>query len=74
MLVASRNGRGWKNQRGILYIVAQWSSPFLKLLPFNTLSHVVLTPDHKMISLLLQDYSFATVMKCNVNVWYVGGG
>jgi hypothetical protein len=30
------------------------------------------TFNHKIISLLLHNYNFATVMNCNVNIWYKG--
>ena len=39
---------------------------------FNTVLHVVMTPNHKIILLLFHNYNFATVMICNVNIWYVG--
>ena len=42
-------------------------SDFLKLRPFNTVPHVVVTPNHKSISLLLHNCNFATLMNCNVN-------
>lgn len=34
--------------------------------PFTTLLHVVVTPNHKIISLLLHNYNLATVMHCNM--------
>jgi hypothetical protein len=34
---------------------------------FNAL-HVVLAPNHKLLSLLLHNRRFATVMSCNVNI------
>lgn len=46
----------------------QRSSTFLTLRPFNTVPHVVMTPNHKIISLLLHSTNFATVMNCNVNI------
>ena len=37
---------------------------------FNTIPHVVVTsPTIKPFSLLLHNYNFATVMKCNINVF-----
>lgn len=38
------------------------------LRPFNTILHVVVTLDHKIISLLLFSYNSATVMKYNAKV------
>jgi hypothetical protein len=37
-------------------------SNFLMLRPFNTVPHVVVTPTHKIISLLLPNCNFATFM------------
>ena len=45
---------------------------FLMLWLFNRAPHVVVTPNHKIISLLLHNCSFATVMNHNVNIWYAG--
>jgi hypothetical protein len=45
-------------------------SALLMLQPFNTGPHVVLTPHHKIISLLLHNWNFATVLNHNVNIWY----
>jgi len=42
------------------------------LWPITIVSHVVLTPNHKVISLLLQNYNFGTVMNHNANTWYAG--
>ena len=39
----------------------QWFSTFLMLQPFNTVPHVV-TPNDKIILLLLQNYSKVTVI------------
>jgi hypothetical protein len=50
----------------------QWLSTFLMLRPFNTVPHVVVTPSHKTISLLLLNWNFATVMNHNINGWYTG--
>ena len=46
----------------------QWLSTFLMLWPFDTVPHVVLTPNHKVV-LLLHGCNFAS---CNVNIWYAG--
>ena len=46
----------------------QWFSTFLMLRPFNTVPHVVVTPNHEVISLLLYNYDFATVMNHNVEI------
>lgn len=35
----------------------------------NTIRHIVATPNHKTISLLLFKYNFASVMNCNVNIF-----
>lgn len=35
---------------------------------FNTVICVVVTPDHKIILLLLHTYNFTVVMNCNVNI------
>jgi hypothetical protein len=42
------------------------------LWPFNTVLHVIMTPGHKIITLLLQNCNFATVMNQDVNVWNAG--
>lgn len=34
----------------------------------NTVPHGVVTPDHKIISLLLYNCNFATVMNHNINI------
>jgi hypothetical protein len=47
----------------------------LNLLNGETLqysSSFVVTPNHKMISLLLHNCNFVTVMNHNVNIWYEG--
>ena len=41
------------------------------LRPLNTVPHVVVTPSHKIISLLLHNHNFVTVMDCNVNIDYL---
>lgn len=44
-------------------------STFLTLQPLNTVPHVVGTSNHTLISLLLHNYSYATVMNCNINIY-----
>jgi len=44
----------------------QWFPTFLMLWP---VPHVALTPKHNVISLLLHNCNFATVMNCNINIW-----
>jgi hypothetical protein len=39
---------------------------------FDTVPHVVLTPSHRISSLLLHNCNVAAVMNCNVNTWYAG--
>ena len=51
--------------------LAQWSLTFTMLWPFNTV-HGVMTPNHKIISLLLHNCNFVTVINHNVNIWYAG--
>ena len=51
-----------------LFAFEQWFSTFLMLQPFNMVPHVVVTPTHKIILLLLHNYSFATVVNCNLNI------
>jgi hypothetical protein len=40
------------------------------LRPFNIVLHVVVTPNHKNISLLLHNGNFATVMNRNENIHF----
>ena len=42
------------------------------LLPFNTVSHVVVTPTIKLSLLLIYNCNFTTVMNHNVNIVYAG--
>ena len=49
-----------------------WVSTFLILQLLNTVSHVVVNPNHKIISLLLHNCNFATVVNHNVNILYAG--
>lgn len=51
--------------------LAWWFSTFLILIPFNTVPHVVVTPDCKIL-LLLHNCNFATVMNHNANICYAG--
>lgn len=44
-------------------------STLLRLWPFNTVSHVVVTSTIKLFSLLLPKCDFAAVMNCNVNIY-----
>lgn len=59
----------WK---GILCQLDTGFSAFLILRPFNTVPHVVVTANRKIISLLLYNCNFASVLNCNVNIWYAG--
>lgn len=48
-------------------LLSQWVSPFVMLLPFNApVPPVVVTPNHKIISLLLINCNFATFVNRNV--------
>lgn len=63
----------WRNEgcyfsSSDLVRVSKWFSIFLILSPFNTVPHGVVTPDHKIISLLLYNCKFATVMNHNINI------
>jgi hypothetical protein len=53
-------------------LLSHWLSTFLMLQPFNTVPHVVVTPNHIIISLLLHIYNFLIVMSNSVNIWYAG--
>lgn len=44
---------------------------FLTVPPFNTAPHMVGTPNHKIILLILHNYNFVTVMTYNVDIWHV---
>jgi hypothetical protein len=50
----------------------QWVLTFQMLWPFNTVPHVMVTPKHKVTSLLLHNCNFAAVMSRKVNTWYLG--
>ena len=53
-------------------VLEQRFSTFLMLRPFNTVPHVVVTPNHNIISILLHSCHFATVINRSVNVQYSG--
>ena len=42
------------------------------LQPFNTVLFIVVTPNHKIILLLLHNCNFATAMDCKANISYAG--
>lgn len=44
----------------------------LTLQPCDTVPHIVVTPNHKIISLLLHNYNLAIDMDCNVNIRSAG--
>jgi hypothetical protein len=49
--------------------VYQWLSTFLMLQPFNTVPHVVVTPNQKLFSLIFHNCNFA--MDHNVNICFL---
>ncbi|EDL77014.1 rCG25479 [Rattus norvegicus] len=49
--------------------IKQSFSTFLMISPFNTIPHVVVTPRHKLFSLLLQSCNFVTLFSCDVNIF-----
>ena len=49
-----------------------WVSTFLILQLLNTVSHVVVNPNHKIISLLLHNCNFAAIINNNVTISYAG--
>lgn len=67
-------------------IITPWGSPgcgrlgwrsckpvalnFLMLHPFSTVSHIVVAPNHEVISSLLHNCNLTTVINCNVNIRY----
>lgn len=74
-----RGGRQWDASKGfrlkkerilkqtvLWFSLQQWSSTFLRLGLFNIVPHVVVTPSHKIMSLLLHNCNLATVMNHNV--------
>jgi hypothetical protein len=52
-------------------IQSRWFSTFLKLWPFHTVPHVVVTPNYKIIPLLSLNCNFATVMNPNVSICFL---
>ena len=56
------------HRRASLSHLEQCFSAFVTLRPFNTIPHVVVTPNHKITSLLLHNYHFATGMYCDVKI------
>lgn len=52
----------------------QWFSTFPMPHLFKTVPHVVVTSNHEIISLLLHNCNFTTLMNHNVNIWYVTPG
>ena len=60
--------------RSFLYFyihLSQWLSTFLTLGSFNTVPHVEVTNNQKIISLLFHNCNFVTVMNHNINIWHV---
>jgi hypothetical protein len=53
---------------GIKEMLGPCFSTFLMLHPFNAVPQVVVTPNHKVIQLLLHSCNFTNVMNCNVNI------
>lgn len=51
--------------------LGQQFSILLMLWAFNMVPCVVVTPNHKIMSLLLHTCKFATVINHNVNIWHV---
>lgn len=49
--------------------VEQWFSTFLKLRPFNKVSHAMVIPSLKTLSLWLHNCNLATVTRHNVNIY-----
>jgi hypothetical protein len=48
--------------------IEQWFLTFLMLEPFNIVPHIVVIHNHKIISLLLHNCNFPTVVNRNVNI------
>lgn len=48
--------------------LAQWFSTFPVLSPFHTFTHAVMTPNYKIILLLLNNCNFIIVKNHNVNM------
>jgi hypothetical protein len=51
-----------------LVVLDQWFSVFLMMQPFNTVLHVVVTLNYNIISLLILNCNFTTIMNNNVNI------
>ena len=47
----------------------QWFSAFPMLRPFNTVPHVVVTPNHKIIFIVISYCIFATVLNHSANTF-----
>jgi hypothetical protein len=58
----------WRVKNLIMVSLEQWFSIYLILWPFNTLPHVSGTLNHKIISPLLHNCNFTTVMNHNVSI------
>lgn len=52
--------------------IEQWFSSFLMMWHFNTTPHVVVTPNPKQFQCYFINCNFATVMNCNISIWYAG--
>jgi hypothetical protein len=50
----------------LIKLLDQCFPTFLALGPFNTVPHVVVTPSHNIILLLLHNCNFATVVNLNL--------
>lgn len=53
----------------LLDLLPQWFSAFLIPRAFNTVPHVVATPSHTIILLILHNCNFAIAVDYNVNTW-----
>lgn len=51
-----------------IYSQDQWFSAFPELQPLNTIAHVLVTPNHRTISMLLPNRNLATVLNHNVKL------
>ena len=61
----------WATRLVNLYTLKESFLTFLLLQIFNTVTHAVEIPNHKIISLLLQNYNFASVVS-HANFWDSG--
>ena len=52
--------------------LGRWFSPYLMLRPFNTVPHVMVTPNHTVIPLFPFNCNSATVMNCDIYICYAG--